>query len=134
MLWGLYHGTLLVVTRTLGTLLRLPEHWPGPLAARPDRADFVLMMAGWLFFRETNPHFLFRFLRCRRSTARRRSARSRLYLFVTGGDLVAAALRRRPVALWRERAPVAGRRAIGLGRRARASPVEAATVGAVCSR
>ena len=62
-LWGLYHGLLLVVTRTLGTLLRLPERWPGPLARDSDPLTFVLMMGGWLFFRETNPAYLFRFLR-----------------------------------------------------------------------
>ena len=38
-LWGLYHGLLLVVTRMLGRALRLPERWPGPLGARADRAD-----------------------------------------------------------------------------------------------
>jgi D-alanyl-lipoteichoic acid acyltransferase DltB (MBOAT superfamily) len=61
-LWGLYHGLLLVVTRTIGTALRLPERWPGPLGAVQVAATCVLMMAGWLFFRETNPTFLFRFL------------------------------------------------------------------------
>jgi D-alanyl-lipoteichoic acid acyltransferase DltB (MBOAT superfamily) len=61
-LWGLYHGLLLVVTRAAGTLLRLPERWPGPLAVVQVAGTLVLMMAGWLFFRETNPAFLFRFL------------------------------------------------------------------------
>ena len=51
-LWGLYHGTLLVLTRALGTALRLPEKWPGPLALVQVALTFVLMMGGWLFFRE----------------------------------------------------------------------------------
>jgi alginate O-acetyltransferase complex protein AlgI len=62
-LWGLYHGVLLVVTRGLGRALRLPERWPGPLGLAQVALTFLLMMAGWLFFRETNPDYLFRFLR-----------------------------------------------------------------------
>ena len=41
-LWGLYHGMLRGRhARRSGALLRLPEHWPGPLAAGADRADRV---------------------------------------------------------------------------------------------
>ncbi|MFN2447020.1 MAG: MBOAT family protein [Vicinamibacterales bacterium] len=62
-LWGLYHGTLVLVSRAFGCGLRLPEHWPGPLALVQIALTFTLMMAGWLFFRETDADFLLRHVR-----------------------------------------------------------------------
>ncbi|MCC7179907.1 MAG: MBOAT family protein, partial [Acidobacteria bacterium] len=53
-LWGLYHGTLVVVTRTVGRLLGLPAKWPGPLAIVQIVLTVSAAFAGWLFFRETN--------------------------------------------------------------------------------
>jgi hypothetical protein len=61
-LWGLYHGTLMVVTRSIGKLLKLPEKWPGPLAIVQILLTVSAAFAGWLFFRETNPEFLRRWL------------------------------------------------------------------------
>ena len=61
-LWGLYHGTLVVATRALGTLLKLPERWPGPLALVQIALTVTAALVGWLFFRETNPDFLRRWL------------------------------------------------------------------------
>ncbi len=61
-LWGLYHGLLLVISGTLGRWLRLPERWPGPLALVQIVLTVSLAMAGWLFFRETDPEYLRRFL------------------------------------------------------------------------
>jgi D-alanyl-lipoteichoic acid acyltransferase DltB (MBOAT superfamily) len=61
-LWGLYHGTLVVVTRTVGTLLKLPERWPGPLAFVQIALTVAAVFVGWLFFRESNPDFLRRWL------------------------------------------------------------------------
>jgi D-alanyl-lipoteichoic acid acyltransferase DltB (MBOAT superfamily) len=61
-LWGLYHGTLVVVTRAVGTLLKLPERWPGPLALVQIALTVTAAFVGWLFFRETNPDFLRRWL------------------------------------------------------------------------
>lgn len=61
-LWGLYHGVLVAVTGTLGRWLRLPERWPGPLALVQIVLTATLMMAGWLFFRETDPAYLRHFL------------------------------------------------------------------------
>ncbi|MCC7125207.1 MAG: MBOAT family protein [Acidobacteria bacterium] len=61
-MWGLYHGLLVVVSRTIGTALKLPEKWPGPLAIVQVVLTVTLMLAGWLFFRETNPDFLRRWL------------------------------------------------------------------------
>jgi alginate O-acetyltransferase complex protein AlgI len=61
-LWGFYHGILVTLTRTLGRLLRLPERWPGPLLLVQIAGTFVLMMGGWLFFRETNADYLRTFL------------------------------------------------------------------------
>jgi hypothetical protein len=43
--------------------LQSPEHWPGPLGLAPVALTWMLMMAGWLFFRETNGTFLGHFLR-----------------------------------------------------------------------
>jgi D-alanyl-lipoteichoic acid acyltransferase DltB (MBOAT superfamily) len=113
-LWGLYHGVLLVGTRALGTLLRLPERWPGPLAAVQVAATFLLMMAGWLFFRETNPAFLLRFLTLSPfdSTAQEREIAMYLLMSVMAWSLplvlddLAAAWRERmawprPAASWR---------------------------------
>ena len=61
-LWGLHHGTLVVVTRTVGTLLKLPERWPGPLAFVQTALTVTAAFVGWLFFRETNPDLLRRWL------------------------------------------------------------------------
>jgi D-alanyl-lipoteichoic acid acyltransferase DltB (MBOAT superfamily) len=81
-LWGFYHGMLVFITRTLGRLLRLPEHWPGPLFLVQVAGTFVLTMGGWLFFRETNPDYLMAFLhlRPRGSTALERELG--IHLFV----------------------------------------------------
>ena len=55
------------------------------------------MMAGWLFFRETNPDFLGHFLRLSPATSMEGEAADRPPLLRPGRDLVAAALRPRPV-------------------------------------
>jgi D-alanyl-lipoteichoic acid acyltransferase DltB (MBOAT superfamily) len=60
LLWGLYHGALVVLSRALGRWLRLPERWPGPLALVQIALTVSLMMAGWVFFRETSADFLLR--------------------------------------------------------------------------
>jgi hypothetical protein len=51
-----------VVTRAVGTLLKLPERWPGPLALVQIALTVTAAFVGWLFFRETNPDFLRRWL------------------------------------------------------------------------
>ncbi len=61
-LWGLYHGMLVVVTRAVGTALRLPAKWPGPLVFLQTGLTVTAVFVGWLFFRETNPDFLRRWL------------------------------------------------------------------------
>ena len=61
-LWGFYHGMLVTITRNVGRWLRLPEIWPGPLLFVQIAATYVLMVGGWLFFRETDPHYLMAFL------------------------------------------------------------------------
>jgi D-alanyl-lipoteichoic acid acyltransferase DltB (MBOAT superfamily) len=57
-LWGLYHGMLVAVTRAVGAALKLPEKWPGPLALVQVFLTVSAVFVGWLFFRETNPDFL----------------------------------------------------------------------------
>jgi len=48
-LWGAYHGGLLIVARVAGAALRVPR-WLRPLQVV---AMFVLTCIGWLIFRET---------------------------------------------------------------------------------
>lgn len=81
-LWGLYHGVLVLATRTAGRVLRLPATWPGVLALVQIGLTMPLMMAGWLFFRETDADYLLRHLRLSPfdSTPAERSIG--LYLFV----------------------------------------------------
>ena len=62
MLWGLYHGTLVVVTRTVGTLLKRPEKWPVCGALVQIALTVIAAFVGWLFFPETHPDFLRRWL------------------------------------------------------------------------
>jgi alginate O-acetyltransferase complex protein AlgI len=81
-LWGLYHGTLVVVTRNIGRLLRLPERWPGPLFLLQVAGTFVLMMGGWLFFRETNADYLMAFLHLRPSASLPEERELGMHLFV----------------------------------------------------
>ena len=64
-LWGFYHGMLVAITRTAGRLLRLPDRWPGPLSVVQITGTFVLVMGGWVFFRETNADYLRTFLSIR---------------------------------------------------------------------
>jgi alginate O-acetyltransferase complex protein AlgI len=104
-LWGLYHGLLLVVTRALGTLLRLPERWPGPLALVQIGLTFVLMMGGWLFFRETNPTYLFRFLQLSPFDSTPQEREIALYLLMSVGAWTIPLVVDDLAALWRERRP-----------------------------
>ncbi len=57
---------------------------------------FVLMMGGWLFFRETNPAYLFRFLRLSPFEAPPRNARSPSTCSMSVARLAAPADPRRP--------------------------------------
>ena len=81
-LWGLYHGVLVAVTRTIGRALRLPEHWPGPLAPVQVALTWVAMMAGWLFFRETDAGYLAHFLRLSPTSSVQAEAGIGLHLFM----------------------------------------------------
>ena len=104
-LWGLYHGLVLVMTRTLGGLLRLPERWPGPLALAQIALTLPLMMGGWLFFRETNPQFLFRFLTLSPFESTPQEREIALYLFVSALTWSLPLVVDDGLALWRERTP-----------------------------
>ena len=104
-LWGLYHGLLLVITRTLGGALRLPERWPGPLALVQIALTLPLMMGGWLFFRETNPQFLFRFLTLSPFESTPQEREIALYLFVSALTWSLPLIVDDGLALWRERTP-----------------------------
>jgi alginate O-acetyltransferase complex protein AlgI len=102
-LWGLYHGTLVVVTRALGRVFRLPERWPGPLAFVQIAATFVLIMAGWLLFRETNATFLLRDLSVSPFTSTAQERAIAFYLFVTAATWALPLMIDDAFALWRER-------------------------------
>ena len=82
MIWGFYHGVLVWGTRATGRLLKLPEHWPGPLALVQIALTWVAMMAGWLFFRETNADFLGHFLRLTPFTTMEGEAAIGLHFFM----------------------------------------------------
>ena len=92
-LWGLYHGVLLVVTRA-HQILRAPRTPPrGPraslLALRASLQTagmFVLTLVGWLLFRETDLHALARDLMLSpwRSTVLDRQAGLYLFLLALG--------------------------------------------------
>ena len=84
-LWGLYHGTLVVVTRSIGTLLKLPEKWPGPLAIVQILLTVSAAFVGWLFFRETNPDFLRRWLVLSPAESTVLERQVGVYLFVLAG-------------------------------------------------
>jgi alginate O-acetyltransferase complex protein AlgI len=132
-LWGFYHGTLVWATRGLGRALQLPEHWPGPLAIVQIALTFTATMAGWLFFRETNPDFLGHFLRLSPATTMEGEAAVGLHFFVLAAtwslpifvhDLWALARERRVAAVsWVES------RVTGL----RLTAVQAAGVGVLAS-
>lgn len=81
-LWGFYHGMLVFITRTLGRLLKLPEHWPGPLFLLQVAGTFVLTMGGWLFFRETNPDYLMAYLHLRPRASSPAEREFGIHLFV----------------------------------------------------
>ena len=81
-LWGFYHGVLVWGTRTIGRALGLPEYWPGPLALVQVALTWVAMMAGWLFFRETNPDFLGHFLRLSPASSMEGEAAIGLHFFM----------------------------------------------------
>ena len=102
-LWGLYHGLLLVITRAAGSVLRLPERWRGPLAPLQIALTFVFMMGGWLFFRETNPDFLFRFLTLSPFDTTPHEREIARYLFVTALTWSLPLVADDMIALWRER-------------------------------
>ncbi|MGE0814092.1 MAG: MBOAT family protein [Vicinamibacterales bacterium] len=80
-IWGFYHGALVWTTRTIGRALSLPEHWPGPLAPVQIALTWIAMMAGWLFFRETNAEFLGHFVRLTPFTTMEDEAAIGLHLF-----------------------------------------------------
>lgn len=125
-LWGLYHGTLVVVTRAIGAAWRLPERWPGPLAILQIALTVTAVFVGWLFFRETNPDFLRRWLVLSPAESTFIERQIGVYLFVLAAtwgvplfldDLWALARERgfRPVRLaeawWTELGPASAARA-----------------------
>jgi hypothetical protein len=65
----------------------------------------VFMMAGWVFFRETNPTFLFRFLTLSPFDSTSRERELAIYLFVMAVTWSLPLVIDDLMALWRERTP-----------------------------
>jgi hypothetical protein len=119
-----------VVTRTVGRLWKLPERWPGPLALVQIALTVAAALVGWLFFRETNPDFLRRWLLLSPAESTVTERQVGVYLFVLAAtwglplfldDLWALGRERRwrPVeraeALWESMGPASIGRALAQG-------------------
>jgi D-alanyl-lipoteichoic acid acyltransferase DltB (MBOAT superfamily) len=81
-LWGAYHGLLLIITRTAGAIYSPPpaiHRWRRPLQVV---AMFVLTCVGWLIFRETELTQLIADLRLSPAEATTLGASTGMYLFV----------------------------------------------------
>jgi D-alanyl-lipoteichoic acid acyltransferase DltB (MBOAT superfamily) len=61
-LWGGYHGLLLAVTRPLEALERERRGWGRLVTIAQVAVMFVLTNIGWLLFRETNLHYLVKWI------------------------------------------------------------------------
>jgi alginate O-acetyltransferase complex protein AlgI len=90
-LWGAYHGILLVLTRARRILKPAStpagfEAWPAPVRAAIVVAQiagmFVLTLVGWLLFRETELAAIVRDLRLSPFAASAEDQRTGLYLFL----------------------------------------------------
>jgi D-alanyl-lipoteichoic acid acyltransferase DltB (MBOAT superfamily) len=77
-LWGAYHGVLLVITRSAKSVGAAPS-WIKPLQVA---LMFVLTCIGWLIFRETELHQLIADLRLSPSAATELGRSTGLYLFL----------------------------------------------------
>ena len=85
MLWGLYHGLLLVAHRTWrGFTIRRPD-WIPSAASAIGRGVFMFVLAnvGWLLFRETNFHYLTKYLAQNPFAADQAQIEAGAYLFLT---------------------------------------------------
>ena len=132
-LWGFYHGVLVWGTRAIGRALDLPEYWPGPLALVQIALTWTAMMAGWLFFRETNAEYLGHFLRLSPSSSMEGEAAIGLHFFILAATWSLPLLVHDLWALARERGVLAvswiESRTTGL----RLTAVQAAGVGVLAS-
>ncbi|MDQ3068288.1 MAG: MBOAT family protein [Acidobacteriota bacterium] len=62
-LWGLYHGLLVAGSRAIEPITpRTPARWHSAIAPLQVALTFVLVMFGWLLFRETDASYLLRYL------------------------------------------------------------------------
>lgn len=80
-IWGAYHGVLLIGSRLLGPLLP-SRSWMKPLQIG---GMFVLTCLGWLIFRETDLGQLWRDLRLAPSASSELGRSAGLYLFLLAG-------------------------------------------------
>lgn len=76
-LWGAYHGVLLILSRVITPLLPRPG-WVRPLQVA---GMFVLTLVGWLIFRETALDQLWRDLQLHPAASRELDRSAGLYLF-----------------------------------------------------
>lgn len=116
-LWGAYHGVLLVVARVAGSWWSPPEAWRRRLRPLQIAGMFGLSLVGWLMFRETDAGQLWRDLTLTPAHAGPMGAAAGLYLalltalyaaplflhdvFVEmGGDLIPAIDRQETTVRW----------------------------------
>ena len=82
-LWGAYHGVLLIVARAAGSLVpRTAQREGGWMRPLQIAGMFVLTLIGWLIFRETELDHLWRDLRLTPATSTELDRSTALYLFL----------------------------------------------------
>jgi alginate O-acetyltransferase complex protein AlgI len=82
-LWGAYHGVLLILSRALGGLVpRSAQREGGWLRPFQIAAMFMLTLVGWLIFRETELDHLWRDLQLTPSSSTELGRQAGLYLFL----------------------------------------------------
>jgi len=80
-IWGAYHGVLLIASRPFGSLFKA-RSWMRPLQIA---GMFVLTLIGWLIFRETELDQLWRDLRLNPAASSELDRSAGLYLFLLAG-------------------------------------------------
>jgi len=82
-LWGAYHGVLLIVARAAGSLVpRSAQREGGWMRPLQVAGMFVLTLIGWLIFRETELDHLWRDLRLTPATSTELGRSTGIYLFL----------------------------------------------------
>jgi len=82
-LWGLYHGVLVAAARAIDPITpRTPARWHVAIAPLQIVGTFLLVLFGWLLFRETDSTYLWRYLTLSPFDSTRETRLMGGYLFV----------------------------------------------------